>query len=150
MANCRIEAFSPEHVQLIPELRYADWYAFRYLADWRGDVAKYMSVGYSNSLFVGDELVIIANLREVWRGLGEVWALTSPAATHYPIAVCKTARQWLNQHIDDLGLHRVQCKVIAGFKESHAWTQWLGFTPEAYLRKYGPMEEDYVQYARII
>lgn len=149
MAMMMIEPFSPEHVTKL-ELRYADWFAFQYIGDWRGQVVEFMATGYSNSLFVNDQLVIIANLRMPWNGVGEVWALSSPAALRYPLALCKVSREWLNQHIDDLGLHRVQCKVIAGFKESHAWTKWLGFTPEAYMKKYGPMGEDYVQYARIV
>ena len=149
MATIRIEPFSPEHVHQI-ELRYADRYAFQYTGDWRSMVVEFMATGYSDSLFVDDELVVIANLKVPWNGVGEVWALTSTAATRYPLALCKETRRWLDQHIDELGLHRVQCKVIAGFKESHAWTKFLKFTPEAYMKKYGPMGEDYVQYARII
>ncbi len=149
MTKLRIEPFSPEHLDLI-DLRYADWFAFQYVGNWKLEVEQFMATGYSNSLFVNDSLVIIANLKVLWNGVGEVWALTSPAAIRYPLALCKVSRMWLNQHIDDLGLHRVQCKVIAGFKESHAWAQWLKFTPEAYMKKYGPQEEDYVQYARII
>ena len=150
MATCRIEPFSPEHVQLIPKLRYADWNAFRYLEDWRSAVVEFMATGKSNSLFVNDQLVIIANLKVAWNGVGEIWALTSPAAVRYPLAVCKISKSWLEQTIHELGLHRVQSKVIVGFKESHKWTQWLGLAPELYISQYGPLGEDYIQYARVI
>jgi len=146
-----IADYSPSHLESIKEFRPEDSYAFRYLDNPRFSINNFLQqANISSTGLYKNKVLLLAAMSLLWPGVGEIWGLLDPIAVKYPLAVCKIANIWISYAINTAKLHRVQCKVIMGFYQSHLWvTKFLGFETEALLKKYGPNQEDYVQYVRI-
>lgn len=84
-----------------------------------------------------------------WDGVASVWSeFSEHALAEYPLAVAKNVKRHLNEHIQKLGLHRVQSMIFDKDDVSKHWIEWLGFSPEGCLRQY-VKGHDVWMYARL-
>jgi hypothetical protein len=86
----------------------------------------------------GSEVPIAAfGMQPNGEGVATVWAEFSEVAlTRYPVALAKNVRRHLDEHIERLGLHRVQSIIEANDEVSARWSRWLGFEPESHFVMY--------------
>jgi hypothetical protein len=100
---------------------------------------------------VGSEVPIAAwGMQPHWEGVASVWSEFSPLSlTKYHVSVAKNVKRHLNEHIELLGLHRVQSLIQCDDDISIHWIKWLGFHAEGLMEQY-MKGVDVFMYARII
>lgn len=96
----------------------------------------------------GTTLLGVAGVALLHRGVGEAWAILTPAGQRTPL-IHRVVVRMLTEIIAMHGLHRVQAKAVRKFYRARAWLIRLGFRKEATLRRMGPDREDFVQYVRL-
>lgn len=110
---------------------------------------SYETSGPAWTMWVGDEVVGCAGLILMWPGVAQAWLLPSVHLAQYPRSVVTALVGNLKQAITDLKLRRVECSVDKNFKLGRRLVEWLGFDEEVVKLRYGPNDEDFVQYAII-
>lgn len=88
-------------------------------------------------------------LNVAWRGVGEVWLMSTDHLNAYPIWMIKTFRQLTESALDKGGLHRVQMFVDNNDKKLHRWARALGFEFEGVMRKHSADQTDHAVYSKI-
>jgi len=84
---------------------------------------------------------------ELWPGVGEFWAMFSPAIKDRSMEVCRL----IASEVDRMAakFHRVQCHVRTDFFASLRMIQFLKFEEECICRKYTQDGSDCFQYSRV-
>lgn len=91
-------------------------------------------------------IIACGGILPLWKGVGEVWVVSSPLVEKHPIFFAKTAWRKLFEMIKDLDLERVQSLVDAEHKVSMVWVERMGFKQEGVMRKY-MNGRDFIRYA---
>ncbi len=81
----------------------------------------------------------------LWNGVGEAWFHCSDNVPKN-VGLAKDILKAFDEICAGLNLRRVQARAQVGFPEGHMLIAYLGFQPEALLKKYGPDGRDYIQY----
>lgn len=91
-------------------------------------------------------ILAIAGVTELWRGVGEAWALFAPDIRKYFLHIHRAVKTYL----DHCPFRRVQMTVDCNFRQGHRWANLLGFKMEAgVLEGYFPDGRDVSMYARV-
>lgn len=92
-----------------------------------------------------EQIVAMAGIHNMWPGVGELWAVFSLLARHYP-HIWIVSRQVFNSW--KVSYHRLQAALDpVNCPEAIRFDERLGMRPEGLMRKYGPHGEDRVMYA---
>lgn len=110
-------------------------------------VQEYLQRGVAITGLFNGEIGFCLGLFRLWRGVADVWAVTTPLVSRFPKAFHKAAKEHLAHHIQDLALHRVQTAVRVEHGVSRKWLRRLGFKEEGGMPGYGPDGETYVRFA---
>lgn len=105
-------------------------------------------VGPAVTAFVHGVPVAVFGCVVVWSGLGEAWALFSPKARRYPIAMTKGAKAFFNACIQSYLLHRLQITVKTVDNRAVNWAKCLGFVIEGTMKEYSADKEDFYMMRR--
>ena len=92
------------------------------------------------------ELIFLLGVHDLWKGVGEIWTTTSPAAKNHPHsywAGCCTVR-WLMR-----SYWRLQAAVNPARDGAERLVRHFGFSFEGIMRRYGPQGEDFAMYALV-
>lgn len=106
------------------------------------------SRAYAYTMTVNGKVVCIAGVIEIWKGLGEAWAIVSPDAKDHALAMHRLALPLIKIWFKEMELHRLQATVQSNLPVNLKWAKTLGFQPEATLRSYGPTKEDHQMLVR--
>lgn len=110
-------------------------------------VKEYLRRGAAWALVKGGQVIACAGIFRHWRGVAEVWAVTTALVPCYPLAFHRAIRDGLRREIRVMNLHRVQTAVREDHVTSLKWLKRLGFNYEGAMRGYGPNGETYQRLA---
>ena len=79
--------------------------------------------------------------------MAEGYIIVGKAANEYPIKVAKTTKLLIKKIVKDNNLSRLQASICINDKKALRFVQWLKFTEEGIMRKFGPDGSDYMRYA---
>jgi hypothetical protein len=148
MEKLRIVPFEPAHLQAI-EAREFEAREMLFLPDMAERVRDYMARGMAYTGFLGDKILMCAGIVVLWRGVGEVWSVTTPLVTKYPLTFHRTMSRVLGLLERSMGLWRIQVAIHANHYVSQRWIERLGFEFESFKPGYGPDGSRYVGFARL-
>lgn len=138
-------------IQVVPMIAEHYIAAATHYPAW-GDPADHarahLACGPCFSAFRDGVLLACAGVNILQPGVGEAWATWTPAGLRVPL-VHRVIVRMLTEIIVAHNLHRVQAKAMRKFYVGRAWLHRLGFRREATLRRFGPNQEDFVQYVRL-
>ena len=94
-----------------------------------------------------EQIIFCCGVRDMWPGVGEVWAVFSPLSEEYPL-IYFSFEELLEITFKDYvrlqtTIDPVDCPKAILFDER------LGFKPEGLMKRYGPHGEDRVMYALV-
>lgn len=117
----------------------------------RAMIEAYGNAGPAVTLWTDDGAIIACAgvVCAHWRGFGEYWLVPSVHVQKYMKTVYKTAKAFIDDTIDKLGLYRVQATIKEDDQVSIRWIEHLGFEREGLMRKFGPNKENQFLYARV-
>ncbi len=101
------------------------------------------------TILKGQDVVACVGVRDLWKGVGEGWVLTSPLVHECPklfTALTLRGLRWLERN---RGYHRIGARVITSFVEAQRWAEALGFEFEGPEFAVGPGKEDFYRYGRV-
>lgn len=104
---------------------------------------------FSYTLKSEGNVLAILGITVGWAGVGEVWSVMTDKVSLCPVAFARSARHLLHNVISDLDLDRAHVFARCGFPDTIKWLEFLGFTKEATLEKFGPEGDDYLIYKLI-
>jgi hypothetical protein len=110
---------------------------------------EYERMGPAWTLRVGDDVVCCAGLMRLWRGRAHAWLLPSVTMPSYSKTIVLALVDHLRALIHEQQFVRIECHVMKEHQMGRRLVEWLGFKQEAIMERYGPNDEDYVQYALI-
>lgn len=84
----------------------------------------------------------------LWKGVYEVWAVTSDELSKCGVAATLALSKLLRRGMVITETHRVQMTVRSKYREGIKWACALGFKPECQLDKYGQDKSDYIMMVR--
>ena len=93
------------------------------------------------------KIVACAGFIEMWPGVATAWAVLVQSIPRF--AVHRAVKKGLATLIESCNYYRVQASVPVDHKAGIRWLEGLGFKQEAVMVKYGPNQEDFVQYVRL-
>ena len=94
------------------------------------------------------EPVVVGGFTPVWPGLGSGWMFGTDRWKEVALEVTRTVKRSILPSIDRRGVHRIECRQIAGNTEVIRWLGLLGFHREAVTAQFGQGREDFVLCAR--
>ena len=99
-----------------------------------GSVHEAILAGPSVTLCLpnGDSLAIIGAMM-LYKGVAEVWAITSERCLKYPVAFHKAVKSVLEKFVKEHNIRRIQIYVRADYEQGYRWAESLGFKPEGVL-----------------
>ena len=103
---------------------------------------------FAYSVISKDKVIAIFGGKELWSGVGNIWAITSDDISGSEMFFHKTCLKILKSHAEILKLHRVQCTVKVNYNQGIKWIKSIGFSEESIMRKYGPDKADYYLFVR--
>lgn len=97
----------------------------------------------------GDQILAIAGVQPLWKGVGTVWTLISVDARKHGVRLSMGIRRSLDMLHVERGYWRLQATVIRGDETARLWIIGLGFSYEGTMVAYGPQAETHDMYARL-
>jgi RimJ/RimL family protein N-acetyltransferase len=94
------------------------------------------------------EIVACCGVQPIFPHSGEAWVVFSEPGRSY-VAAPGACRRVLEDIVSTYRFSRVQASVRADNERDIRFVEWLGFSREGLLRRYGPEGADYLMYARI-
>lgn len=95
-------------------------------------------------------LIGIMGVKEIHKGVGEVFAFLSQKPHSFLMSLHKSAKELINYCRDELKMHRIQATCQTNCKEARKWIERLGFGFEGTLKAYDPLtEEDHHIFGRV-
>lgn len=107
----------------------------------------YLNRGAAWTGVVGGQIIAVAGIILLWRGVAEIWAITTPLVTKYRKSFHQAIKYGLRRDIKVMDLHRVQVAVHEDHAVSRKWLKRLGFMEEGKMPGYGLQQETYVRLA---
>tara|TARA_R100001510_G_scaffold57150_1_gene64328 strand:+ start:7466 stop:7885 length:420 start_codon:yes stop_codon:yes gene_type:complete len=118
---------------------------FAFNKSYRDDMCKHNVNGYT--ALKEDKPIAIAGINLLWDGVAEGWIVLGKESESYKFQIAKTVKIMLQRMISDNNLFRLQASVCVDDKKAIRFTQWLKFTEEGIMRRFGPDGSDYMRYA---
>lgn len=113
---------------------------------------------YSYTIAINGEVIFIGGVIEVWKGVGEAWAIVSPKAAAHALTIHRLSLPMMKVWFSELGLHRLQATAQIkrnpnlrwedSLGKNVRWARSLGFQEEAVLKRYGKGQEDHLMLTR--
>lgn len=122
----------------------------RFDRDWLAGLAHTLPDGPSFAAYANRQILMVAGIRPLWRGVGEAWAVSDRALTQHSIALARLVLRWLPEVIHGMTLHRVQATVHHRHAQSMRWLEWMGFRAEGFMPGYGPRGEGFWLYGLVV
>lgn len=152
----KIAPYKREHLDaILDELRDEELCNVSPAAKDREEVLKSMEYYEERAVIVtfmdDDHPVAIFVGMRLWAGVAELWALVGTRADSTIVGFQRACARGLKNFIDchkDEPLHRIQAVVHSDHYRSRKWLQWMGFSEEGVLKKFGPDKADYLMVAR--
>ena len=142
----RVLPYKPWHYFAIDRRKY-DLEAYEATAD-PEKASKVFCNGPAYTVFINEEILLCMGIMKLWRGVGELWLITSPLVDKYPILTVKICKQYLRDTIRNIGFVRVQAIVRTDYDTGQRWAEMFGFKCEGEMKKYhGGM--DFYRYALV-
>lgn len=117
----------------------------------RSTIETYGNAGPAVTLWADDGTVIACAgvVCTNWKGFGEYWLVPSVHVQKYMKTLYQSAKAFIDDTVDKLGLYRVQATIKEDDHVSIRWIEHLGFEREGLMRKFGPNQENQYLYARV-
>lgn len=97
----------------------------------------------------GDEILAIAGVSPLWKGVGTVWTLIAPRARENGLRLSLGVQRLVEMLQDDRGYWRLQATIKRGDEPARLWIVGLGFRYEGTMVAYGPDRATHDMYARV-
>ena len=153
MTDIRIETFQLRDIleaKLRPEdLETVKHWGSEYFTE-KLRACEYSDSAPSYSVFVGDKLLLVGGVVNIWPGVAESWCIGTTLTEKYPIAFYKVVRYIHDEMIEIYNLHRLQCNCWEGHKRSLKWLGKMGFSIEGFMRSYSTSKDGYYLLAKVI
>ena len=88
------------------------------------------------------QILACSGAKQVWPGVGELWATFSPQVDDHKVEIARLTRTVLDDIMTLGKFHRIQCHVVSNFYRGLRMAQFLGFDEEGIARKYTMNAED--------
>ena len=134
----KLVKLTKEHIQNIDT-------EFTFNKSYRDDMCVQAVNGYA--ALKGNDPIAIAGINSLWDGVAEGWIVIGKQSKSHRFAIAKTVKLMLQKMINDNNLFRLQASVCLKDEKAIRFTQWLNFTEEGIMRKFGPDGTDYMRYA---
>jgi hypothetical protein len=102
----------------------------------REALAKDYAKGPAYTGLYDGEIIAIAGVMLMWKGVGEAWAMFAPDLGKHKFFVHRMTKSILDQIAVEHGLRRVQACVEASFVTGCRWIEALGFKGEGVMPEY--------------
>lgn len=103
------------------------------------------SSGPCFTAFAGMDVIGCAGIMPLWNGRAQVWSLFSDLIHHYPKAIHRAVKQY----VDGYDVARLECTVDPRSDRAVRWAKRLGFHYESTMPKYTPIGTTMDMYVRI-
>lgn len=84
-----------------------------------------------------------------WRGVATVWSVTSDELRKAPKEFHALALEMAEEYARVFSIWRMQCNVVANYREGVRWIEAMGFVNEGVMKKFDPLKRDYYRFARV-
>jgi hypothetical protein len=121
----------------------------RLMDDLEGRFREYMARGTGYTGILDNRILMCAGIFLQWRGMAEVWAVTTALVAEYPLAFHRAISKCLDVLERSMGLWRIQVAIHEDHLVSQNWIQRLGFRLECKKPGYGPDGATYMGFARV-
>lgn len=146
MENLEIIPFECAHLKaLMPRKFEARELAL--VDDMEQRTKEYLDRGMAYTGIIGDQILGCAGIFMLWRGVAEVWSVTTPLVEKYPLAFHRAISRGLKVVERSMGLWRIQVAIHGDHQVSLKWIQRLGFRLEGPMPGYGPDGATYERFA---
>ena len=130
------------------DLREHDARYFRSVPNFRDMLRQYQETGNAKTAMMGGKIICCFGYVELWRGVAEMWMLTSNHIETHPVAATRGAQRHINRIATEAKLKRLQITVDVTHVVAMRWADALKFNREGVLRQYGADGADYMMFAR--
>lgn len=148
MAKLQIVPFEFAHLKAM-QAREFEAREMASLDNLEGRFQSYMAMGTGYTGLIDDQILMCAGIFLQWRGVAEVWAVTTPMVEQYPLAFHRAMSKCLEVLEKSMGLWRIQVCIHGDHHVSQKWIQRLEFVSEGPKPGYGPDGATYVGFARV-
>ena len=112
-------------------------------------VAQMRVQGMSWSAEIDGQIVVSAGLVPLWPGVAEAWMIPSEGVDQHRIAVARKLRKMLHGVMLQRGIYRAQANIHHNFERAIRLAEWLGFSNEGRMRRFGIEGADYFRFAKV-
>lgn len=107
---------------------------------------KALLEGHSFELTKGDSLLAIGGAVQLFKGVAEVWMCVTPEGKAQPLSLSRSMKDMVSR----LGaiFHRLQLTTLEHDTAAIRWAEFLGFTYEGLMIKYGPDQKNHKRFAK--
>ena len=148
MSELSIIPFRAEHLGLL-QARKFEAHEMELLGDPANRVREYLRGGAAYTGIVKGQVMGCAGIFPLWRGVAEVWMITTDLVSRYPKAFHQAIANGLEIAGHSMGLWRIQTAVHQNHLVSQKWLRRLGFNREGNMPGYGPDGATYIRMARL-
>jgi hypothetical protein len=92
---------------------------------------------------------VIGGALPMWPGVAVGWLLGTDDWPKVGLEVTRFVKRVILPELEERGLHRIECRALAGNAEVIRWLKAIGFHEEAAIAQFGQGREDFVLCARI-
>lgn len=140
----KVEHAMPYHMKLIRPKE-----AFKLEGNWRARLAAQIERSPGFTIFQKGWPVAIFGASFLNRKVIQIWAVTSPEMTKYPITMHRLCAKLLREYRHAHGIHRAQITIRPDFPRAVEWALALGFSYEGKLVKYGEDGSDFLLFSKV-
>ena len=147
LKNYFVLDMEPEHYHGM-NIRQEDKITLVGIEDIEALLEVYQRAGPCKSLFVNGKIIAMIGAVMVWRGVYEIWMLTTPDVEKHAVFFHKSILRLESDYLKTTKCHRVQCVVHEANLRSKKWVEHLGFEFEGLMKHYGENGAHYLRYAK--
>lgn len=133
------------HYDGMSKIRNIDLKSLTGLGDIKAIVEYYEKAGPAVSYFVNGQIIAMIGMVELWRGVAEIWMLTTDHVENNKLFFYKQTLNLMKKYSDKL--HRIQCVTHIDNERSEKWLVRMGFKFEGIMKSYGADKADYKRFA---
>ena len=104
-------------------------------------------IGYNKTTLINGKVSIVGGVVLFWPHVGECWFVLTDNCHGCEVAAVFELRRIMNQMIEELQLHRLQCVIRTDFKKTIKMAEYFGFKRDCILKKYSQYGEDSYLYS---
>jgi len=140
--------FHPTHMNRVV-LNAVDRRIFECLPDWDLRLEALHQQKCAWTLFYEKEPALVMGLEYKFPAVYEAWLIPGEKCYEHGALLSRGARRFFDRIQTRLNLRRIQIVVNVHHETAIRWAEFLKFTREGRMTKYGPEGDDYYMYARI-